>query len=1548
MDVAELTATLRAEIGGFLRNLDVADAHMTGTRAELKDLERTAGEAARILNEVKVSAGAAAESRSALDSIERSLSRTSATALAAADALDRVKVGETQAAETKVATTEIVDQLDEVIARAELARIALHRVNAGGSGGGGGGGGGSLFAGILPGGARARPAALGVLATLGIGLAGGPIGVGVGAGALAGASAALPALLGAGAALKLAFSPEITKAIQGDADAFKALTPSAKEFVTVMRGDVPILGGFQKLAQDNLLPRVASAIEDVTNNSGDMRSLANAVGSVSQAVGQMTEDWARSPVIREIGDLVTNDAPLIRQVGDDLLSWASAGIEITNAFRPLQEFMLGGIDSAGQWVAGWTRAAEASGRFDKINREAELGMREGGAFIGSFLSVLRAVAAVMDGPTNRAVVDLTDLLGALAADIDRNRAGLEDLANNGLGAIEFTVKLLGPPLGDLLGMIDAVIEAANGLPAPLRDIADAATIAAAVVLVKTLWSARTALLGMGTGATSAAAEADAALQTVTAAALEAATALRGVGTAAAEGAAVATVAEGEVGAAAVGATGEVVGLRAALLSLGSGTVLSALGVLGATIAAVLAQKGDQGPGPPGDRQLGVEHPTYPYLHAFETDQSVAPKKGTALYNQYLAFRQGKISAGQLETWMEAHSGALTSVGVKLPAAVDFGATSEHGGGMGAGTGSTANPYVTMARAAARRYGVPEDLFLQQIRQESGFNPKAHSAAGAQGIAQFMPATAAGMGVNPNDPRSSLYGAARLMASYIHKYGSQALALAAYNGGPGSVEFFQKHGYFPAAETTNYVDTILKRSAQPFDAFSFTPYGAAAAMTSKKAKGRVKTGLNLLPAGLATALEDAQQAVAAAQNGDVGRLGRTPMYSLPGQIAGLLKRGNIDLANRQIAHNADGSISTVRSIDITQDGRTISIPTVINGKVVSNAAAIAHYKKTGQNLGTFSSQAAADAYDVALHNQQAKMYAHQGSAGTGQLGALASERAAAEEALAYLEKQHATGKQLIAIERERVTLQREIAAASKEISKLVEQQKKDETANRERKILGLGSSGADATPSVVALRSQAKKVQDALTKSPLASDTAIRNEIKKINQVLKNDFAPPDVRQAIHDKLTAVTNEVKTQSKAAAAAAKQAAAEAKQHLVDLANDAKSAFESIFTQYSAAADAGFDQVTSTALNGMQRNLEQHLKTMQVMVQASGLSFLFGGSITKTPAELELDKLQRQHTTEGLQQSLQDAQDAVANAQGGDSHVYDAATGITTTTPGDPQQMKDALRQLADAQYNIKVDELQQEADLQRAAADEQLQNAQDAYSEQQSAAMDSYRQQRELLKQQMDGQVALIVAGLEDGSIATADGLNQITAIWEEFGVPMHDAAFVMAGKLYSGLAAGLQPVFELLAQLQSALISAGMSRQGWQQELGIDPATHENASPGVPAADLAQTLFGDPFPGMTPEQIRASIIASLPGHASGASFVARQETAMRVGEGTEPELVQVTPLSKLRGGRGGGGDIVIPITIGTFYGDEDAFVQRVTPKIRRELLRIKGRNGSLGL
>ena len=96
---------------------------------------------------------------------------------------------------------------------------------------------------------------------------------------------------------------------------------------------------------------------------------------------------------------------------------------------------------------------------------------------------------------------------------------------------------------------------------------------------------------------------------------------------------------------------------------------------------------------------------------------------------------------------------------------------------------------------------------------------------------------------------------------------------------------------------------------------------------------------------------------------------------PDTAAGLLVPGNINIHQRPVVKNADGSISTVRSMTFTDDdGRAVLIPTVLPGRgVVPPQQAIDHYYQTGEHLGIFEHPDLADAYARALHEQQATEY-----------------------------------------------------------------------------------------------------------------------------------------------------------------------------------------------------------------------------------------------------------------------------------------------------------------------------------------------------------------------------------------------------------------------------------------------------------------------------------------------------------------------------------------------------------------------------------------------
>jgi peptidoglycan DL-endopeptidase CwlO len=136
---------------------------------------------------------------------------------------------------------------------------------------------------------------------------------------------------------------------------------------------------------------------------------------------------------------------------------------------------------------------------------------------------------------------------------------------------------------------------------------------------------------------------------------------------------------------------------------------------------------------------------------------------------------------------------------------------EQTAGLTAATGSALAgvPYANLFSQAASRYGVDASLLAAVASQESSFNSQAVSPAGAQGLMQFMPATAKGLGVNALDPTLAINGAAKYLSSLTKQFGSTELALAAYNAGPGTVSRYG--GIPPYSETQNYVRAVMTKA-----------------------------------------------------------------------------------------------------------------------------------------------------------------------------------------------------------------------------------------------------------------------------------------------------------------------------------------------------------------------------------------------------------------------------------------------------------------------------------------------------------------------------------------------------------------------------------------------------------------------------------------------------------------------------------------------------------------------------------------------------------------
>ena len=126
---------------------------------------------------------------------------------------------------------------------------------------------------------------------------------------------------------------------------------------------------------------------------------------------------------------------------------------------------------------------------------------------------------------------------------------------------------------------------------------------------------------------------------------------------------------------------------------------------------------------------------------------------------------------------------------------------------------------TLTQAAESNH-LPVPFFISLLFQESRFQPEVVSSAGAQGVAQFMPETAASMGLeNPFDPLQAIPASARLLRNLVSQFGNLGLAAAAYNAGPKRIQdWLGKKGKLPE-ETKGYVKTITGRPVENWTAAS---------------------------------------------------------------------------------------------------------------------------------------------------------------------------------------------------------------------------------------------------------------------------------------------------------------------------------------------------------------------------------------------------------------------------------------------------------------------------------------------------------------------------------------------------------------------------------------------------------------------------------------------------------------------------------------------------------------------------------------------------------
>lgn len=466
-------------------------------------------------------------------------------------------------------------------AEVKSARDAALGLDAAGRGGGGGGIGGAartaaaddgssdggLLAGLLPGGRRARPAAL--FTAAGVALSTGPVIAPAAVAAGAGLAAGLSSLIGAVLTLKLAFA-DISSAAFKTQKAFDALTPVQQQFVQQLRTiDYGFLRPLEQLASQNTLPGLTGALHAAITPASTAVARTG-VAEFGQAIGGGAQDlgslFGSVDFAKQLGPVFQADAGYVKDFFDGIGNLADAFVRLENAAIPLTDSLDKGVLAFTAYIDNSIKGAQASGQLAGYFDKAKVALHALGGLVHAVGDAFGAFFGAVGFQNSLGVIQtFRDAFEGVAAIINANKTILRDFF---AGAIASAQDVIGLVRGVLVGL-SPVLSVVNSLTRSFggwRVVIDT-LIALKFVTILQGWA--TALAGVRTAAVAAeTAEVVLGGTTIT------------------------------LGTAMVGATGEAVGLRAALLAIGDPVVLAALAAAaaGAAIGVGLASLVPAGPG----------------------------------------------------------------------------------------------------------------------------------------------------------------------------------------------------------------------------------------------------------------------------------------------------------------------------------------------------------------------------------------------------------------------------------------------------------------------------------------------------------------------------------------------------------------------------------------------------------------------------------------------------------------------------------------------------------------------------------------------------------------------------------------------------------------------------------------------------------------------------------------------------------------------------------------------------------------------------------------
>ena len=478
---------------------------------------------------------------------------------------------------------------------------------------------GTGLSGLLPGGRRASAAIVtSLIGAAGVGaVAAGP-GILGGATALAAGATTLGGALGT---LKLAFA-DITSAAFNTKTAFDALTPVQQQFVQSLRSlDAGLLhGNLEPLAQKAVLPGLTAALHEaftpatVQSLQGGVSAFGGAISGGAQQFGRM---FGSSSFQQQFGTMLQQDAGYLRVFLSDITSLTDAFVRFQVAGGPFLKWLGDATQGLSQWIDQSVKADAANGRLAQFFDDAKASLQ---TFGNLFLSVGHLAGGFADAIGFQNSLHFVDLLSTAINDLanllKQNAHVLNDFFAGAIAAARQILALI----DSILGVLHPLLTAINNLIGGTNGWKFAVEGLVAVLTIQWLQGVLTSLGKIGLVET-------------------------GVGTAAAT------------------ATGEVSGLRAALIGLGGASVLGALARLAGPLAGIVAlvtSKNSQGGG------TGLPTPNASYLlsNAFlgsQTGRTIPP----ALKNAFIAYRAGTLTPLGFEKYLAGHLALLQQYGINI-------------------------------------------------------------------------------------------------------------------------------------------------------------------------------------------------------------------------------------------------------------------------------------------------------------------------------------------------------------------------------------------------------------------------------------------------------------------------------------------------------------------------------------------------------------------------------------------------------------------------------------------------------------------------------------------------------------------------------------------------------------------------------------------------------------------------------------------------------------------------------------------------------------------